>query len=148
VKKFLKKLPWGLKERPLDLYAAIMIFLGGIYILIDPSFPEKSSKILNMSIITAIAFYMIISSVFIITALLINKNHCPPYTLFSEMYGWLFIASATLALSVFYLASIFLDNFYRTIEYWIAWFCTWFFMFVASLLRYSDLRQKYSEMKK
>ena len=148
MKELFRKLPWGLRERPFDVYAALILFLGGIYILIDPGFPEYSGHIFDSSVITAISIYLIISSFLILTALFKDRKKCPAYTIFAEMYGWLFVASATLALTLFYMYSMIWDNANRPIIYWSIWFCIYFFMFIAASFRYFDLRDKYLEIKK
>lgn len=146
MKKFMASIPWGLRERPFDLYISIMVFVAGIYILFDAGYPEENGHIFKSPIITWIAIYMMVASVLVMSALIINRFRCPAYTIFAEMHGWLFISSALLALSGFYIATIIWDGVPYSWLYWSVWFSLWFLMFIASFIRYITLRTKYCEL--
>jgi hypothetical protein len=140
------RLPWGLRERPFDVYAAVLLFITGTYTLftdmIPPGVPWGWSHVL----INIVSIYFIAASTVILLALLKDPRKCPAFVLFGEMYGWGFVAAAALATSFMYIASLL----WITPASWLAWgswFFVWITLTVASAIRSADLISKYREMK-
>jgi hypothetical protein len=94
------RIPCGFRERPFDVYTAMLLSLLGFYGLLDPTFPELQQDTINSIIINVTALYMIFSGIVIITAIFYGKSH-PIYSYYGEMYGWVFMASATLTTTIF-----------------------------------------------
>jgi len=135
------RLPWGLRERPFDMFAALLCFAVGVGMLIDPKFPEKTGGILEWSLITWISLYLMAASVLLIAVLCSNRETCKAFTLFGGMYGWAFIASASLAMTIFYIASI---VWYDQKSFSITGITAlvWFAMYVCATTLFMNLRMQ------
>lgn len=141
------RLPWGLRERPFDMFAALLCFIVGLAMLVDPKFPEKTGGVLELSLITWISLYLMAASVLLIAVLCSNRQTCKAFTLFGGMYGWAFIASASLAMTIFYIASLI---WYDQKFLLITWIITilWFAMYVCATTLFMDLRIQIMRCKK
>jgi drug/metabolite transporter (DMT)-like permease len=96
-------LPRGFVSRPFDAYTAFALIAVGIYGLIDPYFPEKTSSVINEIFFHVIEVYFIVASVLLVFALLANPKKHPVFAYFGQMYAWAFIAAAGIALMTFQL---------------------------------------------
>lgn len=126
-----------LRERPFDFYVAFVLFIFGAWGMIDPLWPEEYVNGVLLVVVTIIDIYLIISSLFIIMSLSCRRQRHPILALMGEMYGWLFISAASLAISIIYGIS-----FYNQLEsLWILGFWTviWLGMAIAAGLRSYDL---------
>jgi hypothetical protein len=141
------RLPWGLRERPFDVYAAVLLFITGVYTFFTDMIPPGFDSFAITVIVNVVAVYFMASSIVILTALLKDPHKCPAFVLFGEMYGWSFVAAASLATSFMYLASLFWITPYSWLA-WGSWFFVWVMLTVASSIRSIDLIAKYREMKK
>jgi hypothetical protein len=94
------RIPCGFRERPFDVYTAMLLVILGLYGLLDPTFPELQQNTINAIIINITALYMIVSGMVIITAIFYGKR-LPAFSYYGEMYGWTFMASATLTATIF-----------------------------------------------
>ena len=98
-----------LRKNPFDFYVAFVLFIFGAWGIVDPNWPEKYLSGVLLTIVTIIG----------------------------EMYGWLFISAAALAISIIYGIS-----FYDSLDsLWLlgVWTITWAGMAVAAGLRSLDL---------
>jgi len=140
------RLPWGLRERPFDVYAAVLLFITGVYTFFTDMIPPYISSGVVHALVNIVAIYFITASLVILTALLKDPRKCPAFVLFGEMYGWAFVAAAALATSIMYVASLI----WITPASWFAWgawFFVWVMLTIASGVRSTDLIAKYREMK-
>lgn len=122
-----------LRERPFDFYVAFVLFIFGAWGIIDPNWPEKYLSGVLLTIVTIIDIYLILSSLFILLCLSCKRHRHPILALVGEMYGWLFIAAAALAISIIYAAS-----FYDKLDsLWLlgTWSMVWAGMSIAAGLR-------------
>ncbi len=135
------RFPWGLRERPFDMFAALLCFIVGLQMIVDPKFPEKTGGVLEWSLITWISLYLMVASVLIIVVLCSNRETCKAFTLFGGMYGWFFISSASLAMTLFYIASfIWYES--QVLSFTFIITIVWCAMFIASLILSYDLRSQ------
>jgi len=136
------RLPWGLRERPFDVYAATLLISIGIYVLTYDITPERLNNTVVSIIVNVVALYLITASSVILAALLKNPRKCPAFVLFGEMYGWAFVTAAALATSIMYLASLL---WYTPTSWllWGIWFFLWFMLTIAAGVRSFDLIKKY-----
>lgn len=133
------RLPWGLRERPFDMFAALLCFMVGLVMLVDPKYPERTGGVLEWSLITWISLYLMAASSLLIAVLCSNKETCKAFTLFGGMYGWAFIASASLAMTIFYIASLVVDD-AKFLLLTLATTVLWCAMFICSTTLFLDLR--------
>lgn len=140
------RLPWGLRERPFDVYAAALLLILGIYVLTHDVFPERNGHGWIIIVVNIIAIYLVAASSVILTALFRNPSKCPAFVLFGEMYGWAFVAAASLATSLLYLAGTlwFTPNSWLL---WSIWLFMWTSLFITSGIRSYDLISQYRELK-
>jgi len=109
--------------------------------IVDPKFPEKTGGVLEWSLITWISLYLMVASVLIIVVLCSNRETCKAFTLFGGMYGWFFISSASLAMTLFYIASfIWYES--QVLSFTLIITIVWCAMFIASLILSYDLRSQ------
>lgn len=135
------RFPWGLRERPFDMFAALLCFIVGLQMIVDPKFPEKTGGVLEWSLITWISIYLMVASVLLIVVLCSNRETCKAFTLFGGMYGWFFISSASLAMTLFYIASfIWYES--QVLSFTLIITIVWCAMFIASLILSYDLRSQ------
>jgi hypothetical protein len=99
------RIPCGFRERPFDVYTAMLLVILGLYGFIDPTFPELQQNTINAIIINVTALYMIVSGMVIITAIFYGNRH-PIFSYYGEMYGWTFMASATLTATIFQIYNV------------------------------------------
>ena len=140
------RLPWGLRERPFDVYAASLLFIVGMYVLVQDVYPENIGHSWITVIVNIVAIYLILASSVVLMALLKDPRKCPAFVLFGEMYGWAFISAATLATSIMYLGTLL---WYTPASWfvWAIWMFLWSSMALVSAVRSFDLHSKYQEMK-
>lgn len=136
-----------LRERPFDFYVAFVLFLLGIYGIIDDGFPESAIDGGYTWLLHLICSYFIFSAAVIMAALLCSRKKHPVLALMGEMYGWFFIAAAAMATSFSYL-SVFLHDGPNSWFSWFIWLSIWVGMAVASLFRSLDLYNFYRSLKR
>jgi hypothetical protein len=83
----------------------MLLAILGLYGLLDPTFPELQQNTINAVIINVTAVYMILSGLVIITSILYGKRY-PTSSYCGEMYGWVFMASATLTTTIFQIYNV------------------------------------------
>ena len=141
------RLPWGLRERPFDVYAAVLLFITGIYVLFSTDIPGAQNYAWLDFAAKIVALYYIIASSVIIAALSKSPQKCPAFVLFGEMYGWAFVAAASTATWIMYIGSLYLVEPTSWFS-WASWLFVWIMLSIASGVRSFDLISKYREMKR
>lgn len=134
-----RSLPISLRERPLDFYTALVLFMVGLYSVFDSTFPERFNDNTIIFIIHLIGGYLMAASALIITTMLCNKVKRPIFSIMGEFYGWMLIVSASVAITVLYVAAAL---FAGTVDNWMTWglwLLAWLGMAFASFLRTIDL---------
>lgn len=141
------RLPWGLRERPFDVYAASLLFVVGIFSLLNDFVFEKDIGGNLKLLITIVSVYFIASSSVILAALFKNPKKCPAFVLFGEMYGWMFVSAASAATTLLIATSFF---FFKdpSVLTWSSWLFVWGMLTAASAFRFLDLKSKYRRFKK
>lgn len=141
------RLPWGLRERPFDIYAATLLLVVGIFSLFDDFVFEKDIGGNLKLLITIVSVYFIAASSVILTALFKNPKKCPAFVLFGEMYGWMFVSAASAATTLLIGTSFFFVK-DPSVLTWSLWLFVWGMLTAASAFRFLDLRSKYRRFKK
>lgn len=136
-----------LRQRPFDFYVAVLLFITGLYSIIDDSWPENVENHLVSTLIVIISLYLMGASVIIMLSLSCHRQKYPVLALMGEMYGWMFVASASLATTILYLGSLIGDT---PSSWWgfSAMMVIWVGMFIASSVRFFDLLIIYRSLKK
>jgi drug/metabolite transporter (DMT)-like permease len=138
MKAILRALPVSLRERPFDFYAVFVLFLVGVYGIVDDNFPERWQQPITSVFINVISAYLIVASLLVISSLLCNKKERPVYGYMSEFLGWMLICAASVAASLLYIASVIGDSPQSWII-WFIWLLIWVGMSIASFIRTYDL---------
>ena len=138
MKKILGALPDGLRERPLDFYTAFVLFLVGVYGIVDETFPERYQQPISHIFIHLISIYLIVAASLVLSSLFCNKKNKPVYAFLTELFGWMLICAASVAASLLYVASAVLYDISSWVT-WTIWLLIWIGMAVASLIRTYDL---------
>lgn len=136
-----------LRQRPFDFYVAVLLFITGFYSIISDSWPENVDNKLVSTIIVIISLYLMGASVIIMLSLSCHRQKYPILALMSEMYGWMFVASASLATLMLYFGSVISET---PASWWsfAAIVVIWGGMLLASSVRFFDLLIIYRSLKK
>lgn len=135
----------GIMHRPLDFYAAFLIFFFGIYGFLDPSWPERYGT-LTFWIITVEDIYLMGSATMIMVSLAMQTCKTYPIQAIAlEMFGWLFVsaAAAVIALSSAWFPTSAFDQDSFVID--IAWIILWVGLSAASYVRWWSMRRLIKE---
>ena len=138
-----RTLPTALRERPLDFYTALVLFMIGLYGIFDNTFPERFQDEILILITTIVSGYLMAAAALIISTMLCNKVKRPIFAIIGEFYGWMLVVSASVAITFLYIASAFLGDVPENWIIWILWVAAWIGMAVASFLRTVDLWQTF-----
>jgi hypothetical protein len=136
--KVLGTLPVGLRERPLDFYTVFVLFLVGVYGIVDDNFPERFQQPISAIFVNIISVYLIIAASLVMSSLFCNKKNKPVYAYMTEFFGWMLITAASVAASLLYIASIVL-GYPNSWALWSIWLLIWIGMAAASFIRTYDL---------
>ena len=138
MKKVLGALPDGLRERPLDFYTAFVLFLVGVYGMVDETFPERYQQPISHIFIHLISLYLIIAASLVLSSLFCNRKNKPVYAFLAEFFGWMLICAASVAASLLYVATVIFYE-VNSLFTWSIWLLIWIGMAVASFIRTYDL---------
>lgn len=137
----------GIKARPLDFFVAFLVFFIGFYNFLDPNWPEKFGGSPLYWIILIEDIYLVIASVFIMTALTVmqipffkRRPKQIAHALVWEMFGWLFIATASFVIAIstpWVPPSVFAGESGPLL--WI-WAALWLGLALSAAVRYWDIR--------
>jgi len=131
-----------LRERPFDFYIAFVLFLLGVYGIVDDGWPESLIIDDYSWLITLLSMYLMIPSGVIMLSLTCNRKKRPIFALMGEMYGWFFISAAATATALSYVGAI-VVSYPDNIVSWFIWFAIWIGMAIASAVRAFDLHSFY-----
>jgi hypothetical protein len=133
-------------KRPFDFYAALLLFVAGLYSIVNDTWPESIESSLTQTFIIIVSLYLMTAAAVIMSTLLCKKASKPVFSLIGEMYGWMFVAAGSLATSLMYLGSAL----YGDPNSWWIWgilFIVWVGMTIASSIRSFDLFLVYRSLK-
>ena len=134
-------LPQGFRERPFDAYTALSLILVGFYSLFDSSFPENQTTPLGAALFFWIAIYLIVASFVLLIALFVNQKTCAKFHYFGQMYAWIFIATAGIAICFYQLWSGLISKSIGIADsglYWVIFFI-WGAVGWAAFVRATDM---------
>jgi hypothetical protein len=129
------RLPKDLRERPFDVYTACVLFLVGVYGIVDSTFPERYSDELSPILTSVISIYLVVASGAILISLMKDANKCNPTKIVLEFFGWGFIAAAALATSILYIFGLMNYAHPDSWTVWVIWLIVWMMLFVAASIR-------------
>ena len=135
-----------LRKNPFDFYVAFVLFMFGVSGFVDPHWPEDYVSGVLLTIVNIINIYLILSSLLILLSLSCKRQSHPILALIGEMYGWIFIGAASLAIFVIYIAALYnqLSNMWLLA----IWAVIWAGMAVAAGVRALDLFYFYRGLNK
>lgn len=136
-----------LRERPFDFYVASVLFLLGLYGIVDDGFPELAMNNQYTWLVNLICLYFMSASSVIILSLSCRRTKHPILALMGEMYGWFFIAAAACATALSYLSVFFYGGPQNWFS-WLIWVMIWVGMAISSLFRSFDLHNFYRSLRK
>lgn len=125
-------------KRPFDLYVAILIFLFGLYSLLDDHWPEDYHDGISLFLIQAVSAYMMVAAVLVIVSLLCNPAKRPLLSLLGEMWGWLAIAAASSATAIMFIYMQFVVEMHYPVLA-ITMLTIWIGLSVSSVMRSLDI---------
>lgn len=134
-------------KRPFDFYVAALLFLAGLFSIVNDDWPESVSSTTEQTFIVIVSLYLMAAAAVIMASLLCRNTQRPVFSLMGEMYGWLFVAAASLATSLMYVGGVIND----APSSWWTWailFILWVGMTIASSIRSFDLFLVYRSLKK
>ena len=134
-------------KRPFDFYVAFLLFVAGLYSIVNDTWPESVETHVTQTFIVIVSLYLMTAAAVIMASLLCKRASRPVFSLMGEMYGWMFVAAASLATSLMYLGAVL----YNDPSSWWLWgilFTIWVGMTIASSLRSFDLFLVYRSLRK
>lgn len=134
-----------LRERPFDFYVAFVLFLLGLYGIIDDGFPESAVGENYTWLLHLICLYFMVAASAIIWSLTCHRTKHPVGSLMAEMYGWFFISAAATATALSYFSVFFVGGADNWLS-WIIWMAIWVGMAFASMFRSIDLYNFYRSL--
>ena len=132
--------------RPFDFYAAFLLFVAGLYSIVNDTWPEQVGNSVTETFIVIVSLYLMTAAAVIMLSLTCKRASRPVFSLMGEMYGWMFVAAASLATSLMYIGSAIS----HTPSSWWLWsilFTMWVGMTIASSIRSFDLFLVYRSLK-
>lgn len=134
------RIPSGFRERPFDVYTALLLVIVGLYGFFDPTFPELQEDTINFVIIHITELYMIFAGAVIVAAIFM-KDRYKQFSYVAEMYGWVFVASASLTVGIFQIYNALVTektDIQSILLFWIVFFI-WFSLVIVSVIRSLDM---------
>lgn len=132
--------------RPFDFYVALLLFVAGLYSIVNDTWPETVGNELTEGFIVFVSVYLMTAAAVIMASLLCKRASRPVFTLMGEMYGWMFVAAASLATSLMYIGAV-IHNEPTSWWLWGILFTVWVGMTIASAIRSFDLFLVYRSLK-
>ena len=132
--------------RPFDFYVALLLFVAGLYSIVNDTWPESVGDQLTQGFIIFVSIYLMTAAAVIMASLLCKRASRPVFSLMGEMYGWMFVAAASLATSLMYVGAVL----HHEPSSWWLWgilFTVWVGMTIASAIRSFDLFLVYRSLK-
>lgn len=120
--------------------------MAGLYSVVNESWPESVGSPLTQAFIVIVSLYLMTAAAVIMASLLCKKASRPIFSLMGEMYGWMFVAAASLATSLMYVGAV-LHNEPTSWWLWGILFTIWVGMTIASSIRSFDLFLVYRSLK-
>ena len=137
-----------LRERPFDFFVALILFFVGFTVIIDDHWPEKNvDNPIVQIIVIIISIYLMVASIMIMSSLSCNRKKRPVLSLMGEMYGWMMVSFASIAIILTYLGSM-IGGVPQSWWGFSVMMFIWCGMFISSGVRYLDLLQVYRSLKK
>lgn len=127
-----------LRERPFDLYTAVLIFLAGSYAIFSDDWPEKTHAPNAQALILFISIYLMVASAFVISALICNREQRPVFAIMAEMWGWCAISAASFSITIMYLSQLLYVG-SQSLGVSVIMIAVWVGMCLASGLRSMDI---------
>lgn len=134
-------------KRPFDFYVAALLFLAGLYSIVSETWPETVGYAITETFIVIVSLYLMTAAAVIMASLLCKKASRPVFSLMGEMYGWMFIAAASLATTLMYVGAV-LHNAPTSWWLWGILVTVWVGMTIASSIRSFDLFLVYRSLHK
>lgn len=131
------RLPIALRSRPFDVFIAVILGLAGVYQILDPTFPESQQNILPGFVLLMISIYMIAASLAIIV-FMFHKCRNVFFQWYGQMYGWMFMNAATLAITIFDAwvgLTLPIEN---ALLFW-SFFVFWILISIATFIKWFDM---------
>lgn len=133
------RLPRGLRKRPFDVFVSLFLVGAGVYQIVDPAFPEMQQQVVNSLILTIISLYMIAAGL-VITWCIIHRCKNIVMNMYIEMYAWLFMWAAVLAIAIFDIYVGLAQPIHNYALYY-GVLSFWILLSAATAIRWIDLRQ-------
>ena len=130
--------------RPLDIYVAFLVFLMGLYGLLDPNWPPNDARVETKVILIAEDIYLAVAGLVIVAAFILRgRIKCVICSLVMEQFGWLFVSAASFIIAIsspWVPPSVFVESDKGDASLLAVWVLIWLGLGAASLTRYLDMR--------
>jgi amino acid transporter len=126
---------------------AALLFLLGLYAIVSDSWPESFGAGIIETVIVIVSLYYTFAGAIIMLSLGCKRKKHPIFALMGEMYGWMFVACASLATVLVYIGSLISsrpDNW----SIWLIMVSIWLGLAISSGVRFLDLFQFYRSIKR
>jgi hypothetical protein len=112
----------------------------GTYSLVDTTFPELQEDTINNVIVNIASLYLIFSGMIIIVAMMLITR-IPVFSFYAEMYGWVFMSSATLTVGIFQVYNAIVSNNNGITNWYLFWtvFFIWSSITLVALIKSIDM---------
>lgn len=133
----------GLRRYPFELFVAFLVFMLGLYGLINPYWPPIGSQPWEIVVMNTEALYFLISGAAVISTFF-SRNKWPIESIVVQMFGWLFIGFAgVMALLIkLFIPQSQLIHTDTTLGYVVSG-VLWISLVTASFVKYFDIRVWY-----
>lgn len=140
-----QRIPEALRRRPFGIYTSLLVFSIGVYGFFTDADTNLYDGNLPHLFIKLISIYLIAAGVVVLSASFADRRKHAAFSIFGEMYGWLFIAAAALATSFTYIGSyVYIDN-PEQLATVALWLVVWGFLFLCSGVRAVDILVTHKE---
>jgi hypothetical protein len=143
--KVWRLLPQVIKEKPFDVYAALAVLASSVIAFFSSEFPEGTYTNIPILLWAIVDIYMISASLVLVVALFINHKDHPQFSYFGQMWGWAFVASASVAVMTFLFYQNFTERGFAfdapSFSFALLWGCIGWAAFFKSTTMYIDFKE-------
>lgn len=124
------------KYRPLDITVALVVMVFGIGQIFS------KDELYWPWLLDAVSIYFIFGALITLAAIVSPDDEWPVQKFITEMFGWLFIASASAAMTITYFLASFASNNPDLIRD-MTWFWVWLVVTIGATWRFCLMRSLY-----
>jgi hypothetical protein len=132
-KRLWHKVPVPMRSRPISTFFTFWLLYVGIFSVFFGMDSLDDVDQIQSIVSMWISVYLIVASLVIIVSTFANDIKWRSFHFFGQVYGWLFIASASAALTLTYLATM-PETSHAAVVHWF-WAWTWLIICIAAVFK-------------